>query len=65
MSNVSHASQDGQLSAETKVIPASRRPDGTLRKEIRVRAGYVPPDEVARYEARGSKVQILEQYLCI
>ncbi|KAI8912580.1 hypothetical protein EDD86DRAFT_201762 [Gorgonomyces haynaldii] len=25
------------------IIPASRRPDGTLRKEIKVRPGYVDP----------------------
>mmetsp|Transcript_15246 Transcript_15246/g.38474 ORF Transcript_15246/g.38474 Transcript_15246/m.38474 type:complete len:88 (-) Transcript_15246:768-1031(-) len=46
--------------AETgeKIIASSRRPDGTLRKEIRVRAGYVPQDEVRRYESRA---QILEK----
>lgn len=38
-----------------RVIPSSRRPDGSMRKEIRVRAGYVPQDEVAKYEARGSR----------
>ena len=32
-----------------RVIPASRRPDGSMRKEIRVRAGYVNQDEVRRY----------------
>ncbi|CAI5487102.1 unnamed protein product [Closterium sp. Naga37s-1] len=40
---------------DERVIPASRRPDGTLRKEIRVRAGYVAQEEVATYVARGSR----------
>ncbi|KAI9354081.1 hypothetical protein DFJ73DRAFT_319574 [Zopfochytrium polystomum] len=31
------------------IIPASRRPDGSLRKEIRVRPGYTPPEEMQRY----------------
>ncbi|CAI7855380.1 unnamed protein product, partial [Closterium sp. NIES-53] len=40
---------------DERVIPASRRPDGTLRKEIRVRAGYVAQEDVATYVARGSR----------
>lgn len=33
-------------------IPASLRPDGTLRKEIRVRPGYRPPEDVEVYKNR-------------
>ncbi|KAJ1993760.1 hypothetical protein H4R33_000552 [Dimargaris cristalligena] len=34
---------------EIRVIPASRRADGSVRKERVVRAGYVPPEDVPRY----------------
>jgi partner of Y14 and mago protein len=33
-------------------IPASLRPDGSLRKEIRVRPGYRPPEDVEVYKNR-------------
>ena len=39
--------QDG-----SSVIPASERPDGTLRKEIKVRPGYQPPEDVETYKNR-------------
>ncbi|KAJ1973121.1 hypothetical protein H4R35_004284 [Dimargaris xerosporica] len=32
------------------VVPASRRPDGTLRKERAVRPGYTPPEDIQRYQ---------------
>eukprot|EP00439_Symbiodinium_sp_Y106_P044993 s292_g5.t1 len=37
---VYHVQDDG-----SKVIPGSRRPDGTFRKPVRVRAGYTPLEE--------------------
>lgn len=39
--------------SEFTIIPASQRPDGTWRREIKVRAGYIPPDEMERYQSRG------------
>ncbi|KAG5456564.1 MAG: hypothetical protein BJ554DRAFT_3660 [Olpidium bornovanus] len=32
-----------------RVIPQSRRADGTLRREIRIRDGYTPPEDVEKY----------------
>ena len=40
-----------------RIIAASRRPDGTLRKERRVKPGYVPQDEQPVYQPRGAVVR--------
>jgi partner of Y14 and mago protein len=39
-----------------RVIPGSRRPDGTVRKERRVRAGYTPQEEQQVYKSVGAQV---------
>ncbi|XVF68102.1 hypothetical protein PTKIN_Ptkin10aG0176200 [Pterospermum kingtungense] len=37
-----------------RILAPTRRPDGSLRKPIRIRAGYVPQEEVAIYQSRGA-----------
>lgn len=40
------------MSNGDSVIPASTRADGTVRKEIRVKPGYKPPEDVEVYKNR-------------
>ncbi|GER26716.1 partner of Y14-MAGO [Striga asiatica] len=64
-SNADGESEDAtQLTAELgrtlkdgeRILGPTRRPDGSLRKPIRIRAGYTPQDEVAIYQSRGALV---------
>jgi partner of Y14 and mago protein len=51
MTEISKTLKEGE-----RIVAPSRRPDGTLRKPIRIRAGYVPQDEVAIYQSKGALV---------
>ncbi|KZP32884.1 hypothetical protein FIBSPDRAFT_924893 [Athelia psychrophila] len=42
-----------------RVIPESKRPDGTLRKQIKIRPGYTPQEDVRRF--RGTKQAQMDQ----
>ncbi|KAA1466185.1 hypothetical protein DENSPDRAFT_830938 [Dentipellis sp. KUC8613] len=41
-----------------RVIPESRRPDGTVRKQIKIRPGFTPQEDVQRF--RGSRQQAMD-----
>ena len=38
-------------------IQGSQRPDGSFRKDVKVRAGYVPPDEAPKFVSIGTKIE--------
>ncbi|GAA0173656.1 hypothetical protein LIER_27226 [Lithospermum erythrorhizon] len=42
------------LKEGSRIVGPTRRPDGTLRKPIRIRPGYTPPDEVQIYQSKGA-----------
>jgi hypothetical protein len=39
-----------------RILAPTRRPDGTYRKQVRIRAGYTPQDEVAIYQPKPALV---------
>ncbi|KAI5474840.1 hypothetical protein MNV49_002344 [Pseudohyphozyma bogoriensis] len=47
-----HESFDGE-----RKVAASRRPDGSLRKEIKIRPGFTPEEDVVRYRSIRSQEQ--------
>ncbi|KIJ56551.1 hypothetical protein M422DRAFT_218002 [Sphaerobolus stellatus SS14] len=42
-----------------RVVPESRRPDGSVRKELRIRPGFTPQEDVSRF--RTSRQIVREQ----
>ena len=44
------------MSEGERVIRGTRRPDGTYRKDVKVKAGYTPQDEQPVYIPRGAQV---------
>lgn len=51
-------SDNGENGGAERVVRASRRADGTFRKERKIRDGYVPPDEQVAYVSRGQQVSL-------
>jgi len=45
VTKTTHGETYVQTDDDFKVIPGSKRADGTMRKEIKVKAGYTPPEE--------------------
>lgn len=41
-----------------EMLPQSRRPDGSLRPAVRVKKGYVPPEEQEKYDRWKSEAQV-------
>ncbi|CAG8457396.1 10310_t:CDS:2 [Paraglomus occultum] len=59
MSSEPSSTPSGIITTETneRLIPSSRRADGSVRRERRVRAGYVPQEDVQIYQNRHVRKQ--------
>lgn len=49
------AMEERALKEGERILAPTRRPDGTLRKPVRIRAGFTPQDEVPVYQSKGSQ----------